>query len=129
MHCRETSHCQTLTTLKSEGAACLNNQKTFSKKQPTSDITISNKELERIFRDGSFQIKPDRSDSPLQLPNEMSGSPMGQQGVIVASPVQAAVPDHPTPENLAPSPIRANVPNSPYQDVIRNSPSPVVLQN
>ena len=139
MDCRKTVHCQTLATLKSEGTSCLNNQVKKTKHLKQNELTLTNKQQDKVFQDFS-KMRPDRNGSPI-------GSPIGedktmlievQREIQVASPVQSVKTTSPdqrkTPTGFQNSPPASPVagtpkPQTPTTPILEDKPVTPVKPN
>eukprot|EP00794_Sanderia_malayensis_P011336 gene11336-12522_t len=123
MNCERTKHCQTLTTLKSENASCLNNQtKKIQLLNNKPDFKISNAEYDKIFQDFN-KVKPRRSQSPLGMEGTRGESPAGlQEDIKVASPLQITQPKSPKEDdNRLTSPVlQSNSPQNKEHSLMNN---------
>lgn len=113
-------HCQTLATLKSEGTSCLNNQIKKTSHLRQKELTLTNKEQNKIFQDFS-KLRPDRNASPVASPigDEKLQLSEVQQEVKVASPVNQVTVPSPI-ENRVATPMKA----SPIASPLPGSPKP-----
>lgn len=139
MDCQKTVHSQTLTTLKSEGASCMNNQVKKTKHLRQKGQTLTNKEQDEIFQDFS-KLKPNGSGSPI-------GSPTGddkfhltevQQNINVASPVHRVTIQSPVENKMATqmkaSPVASPVvqslkPKTPNTPTLEDRPATQIKAN
>ena len=138
MDCRKTMHCQTLATLKSEGTSCLNNQIKKTKHLKQKELTLTNKQHDKIFEDFS-KMRPNRNGSPVASPvgNDKTHLDEVQQNITIADHAEPVTTQSPiemkAPTPLKPSPIASPVaspkPQTPVTPTLEDKPATPVKPN